>query len=104
AGATAGPQQRHDLVLLVHDIEETREREGNAFQPLEHITAPHERWPVAMTAEIGIVGRRRDEGVRLMMKAADCDACHGCFLVLVTPGWVPRSPRAVHRLPLASLQ
>jgi hypothetical protein len=43
-----------------------------------------------VAAEVSVVGRRRDERVRLVVKAPDCDACHGRFLTLASSrGWGP---------------
>lgn len=99
-GAAAGPQQRHDVVLARHRLQEAGQRERDAAEPRQHVAAPHQRRAVPVAAEVVEVCHRRDECVGLVMEAANGDACHARLLPpFVMPGPLPRSPRAAGKRP-----
>ena len=77
AGAAARPHERHVFVRIAHVGEKSRQREARVPEPLEHLRPAHERRAVAMLREVGEVGLGFDEAVRLVVEAADSDACHG---------------------------
>ncbi len=82
AGAARGPDRGHQLVPVPHQLEEARQREIRARQPVEDLFVAAERRPVAMRGEIGEVRHAGNEAVGLVVKAADRDArhlrCSGC--------------------------
>jgi hypothetical protein len=61
AGAAARPQEGRDLVPVAGRIEETGQREARMAQRANDLRATHERRPVAMVGEVGVVGVRGDE-------------------------------------------
>ena len=92
ACAPACPDEWCQVVRRAHLADESGHREAAVFQPRDDVIVVDEGRAIPVRRKIGEIGLGQDEAVRLVMKAADCDACHGSSSDKRT--WIYTGPQA----------